>query len=371
MTLAKQIHGYGYAPVAVPVHGDTDNGPLAERFIEVASAETVSPEAQPYLEVVARSTLPEGYTFEAESNGRTFAVNYPNQRTTASSRLIRTCGIAFSSFVGLGIIMSACAYVTRMSAAASPSQGGLRAIVTGLEHSSTTLMGALLFNAPCVIGSAETGYLLAGSPADIGAVSPWFRWNSAGDDTLFISYGLTPLDLEAITNATDFFEMYDVLRRRSHLFSDLHDEAYCQRPYQVIDKTPRYVYPEHFEAVLKKTLGVPVIVMKKDYDDQRESWNRRHGNLTRKFYDETFDNVRKMEELYPGRIVTIREEDLMKNPDDVMCGVFRHVGLEWKSEFLNMTGLLRKFSNDSSTSERIKKWTFKAGKHSPDIWQGV
>lgn len=297
-----------------------------------------------------------------------------NQRTTMSSWLIlvRTFGVAFSLFTVLEILRSVRAYVsTRVSAAAAPSHGGLRAIVTGLEHSGTTLMAALLFNAPCAIGSAETGYLLADSPAEIEAVSPWFDWNNAGDDTLLLSYGLTPWDLVAMKNATDFFEMYDVLRRSSRLFNDLDDEAYCRRPFQMIDKTPRYVYPEHFEAVLKKTPGVPIIVVKKDYDDQRESWSRRRGNLTREFYNKTFENVREMERHYPGRIVTIREEDLMTNPDDVMRGVFRHIGLEWKSEYLNMTGLLRKFSNDTNTSEQIKQWTFKAGKHSTDIfWQG-
>ena len=59
----QQIDGYSYAPVAVPVYGDGDEDPLADSFFgaDVASfsAETVSPDARPYLEVVAPSTLPE------------------------------------------------------------------------------------------------------------------------------------------------------------------------------------------------------------------------------------------------------------------------------------------------------------------------
>ena len=43
-----------YAPVtAIP------DDPLAERFVETITAETVSTEAMPYLEVVAPATLPE------------------------------------------------------------------------------------------------------------------------------------------------------------------------------------------------------------------------------------------------------------------------------------------------------------------------
>jgi hypothetical protein len=44
---------------AVPIYSNGE-GPLAEQFIGVVtSAKTVSPDAQPYLEVVAPATLPE------------------------------------------------------------------------------------------------------------------------------------------------------------------------------------------------------------------------------------------------------------------------------------------------------------------------
>jgi hypothetical protein len=47
-----------YAPVtAIPVSNDDD--PLAERFVGAVTAETVSTEAMPYLEVVAPASLPE------------------------------------------------------------------------------------------------------------------------------------------------------------------------------------------------------------------------------------------------------------------------------------------------------------------------
>jgi hypothetical protein len=46
-----------YAPVtAIPVSNDD---PLAERFVGAVTAETVSTEAMPYLEVVAPASLPE------------------------------------------------------------------------------------------------------------------------------------------------------------------------------------------------------------------------------------------------------------------------------------------------------------------------
>ena len=74
----------------------------------------------------------------------------------------------------------------------------------------------------------------------------------------------------------------------------------------MIDKTPRYVYPQYFEQILDKTPGIPV------------------------------------------------EEDLMKHPDAVMTDVFHHVGLDWKTEYLQMEGLLKTFSNDTATAKWIK-----------------
>ena len=43
----------------------------------VPHASSSSPSATPYLEVISPATLPEGYSFEAEANGKTFQVQVP------------------------------------------------------------------------------------------------------------------------------------------------------------------------------------------------------------------------------------------------------------------------------------------------------
>ncbi|KAL9180871.1 hypothetical protein ACHAXT_011324 [Thalassiosira profunda] len=63
-----------YAPVAVPV---TEDGSALDETLVASAVDTVSPDATPYLEVVAPATLPEGYTFEAEANGHAFTVKVP------------------------------------------------------------------------------------------------------------------------------------------------------------------------------------------------------------------------------------------------------------------------------------------------------
>lgn len=67
MTIDDKTHKY--EPVAaVPVEGgDVDYG--LDKAITITG--------QPYLEVVAPATLPEGYTFEAQSNGHAFTVTVP------------------------------------------------------------------------------------------------------------------------------------------------------------------------------------------------------------------------------------------------------------------------------------------------------
>ncbi len=254
---------------------------------------------------------------------------------------------------------------------------GLRAIVTGIEHSGTTLTGALLYNAPCVIGAFETGFLLATTPQTFDMVQPWFRWNNASNDVLDLNYRLHPDDVAAMKSASNFMDMYDVLRRRSYLFNDLNDGGNCTKPYQMVDKTPLYVYPNNFETILKRTPGVPVIVTKKNYEKLKESWDRRNSTPPKpytsfqNFYHATFNNVCKMMDKYPNRIIIIQEEELMSNPNTVMKLVFDHVGLVWKSEYLNMTGLLKKLVNDTRTSTQIEQsYVFKAGKHSFDRTDG-
>jgi hypothetical protein len=250
------------------------------------------------------------------------------------------------------------------AATTTPDFKGLRALVVGLEHSCTTMIASLLFNAPCVIGAFETGYLLAEYPKDITKVQPWYKWNNERDKDLGLTYRLTPQDSKAMSEAPNFQTMYDILRERSFIFNDLIDEEYCEKPYQIIDKTPRYITSKHFEKVIDKTPGVPIIAVHKSFEKLKESWAKRNNILSRQLYDETFDNVWQMKQKYPRRILIVQEEQFMKDPNAVMEDVFHHVGLEWKSEYLQMTGLLKKVSNNSALTEYVKRLKFQAGKHS-------
>ena len=160
--------------------------------------------------------------------------------------------ICFLLFVSLEVLWRSEVFVTDSKNIVPrdyiQSSHGLRAIVTGLEHSCTTITGALLFNSPCVIDATETGYLISDSPMQINNAKPWFKWHV--DKRRPMDYHLLPSDIKAMKNTTNFFDMYQVLRQRSYLFNDLNDDEHCPKPAEMIDKTPRYVYPKYFERVL-------------------------------------------------------------------------------------------------------------------------
>lgn len=72
MTIPDNNHAYTPVAKAIPIN----DGGLGESFFS-SPAETVSPDATAYLEVVSPSSLPEGYTFDAETNGHSFKVTVP------------------------------------------------------------------------------------------------------------------------------------------------------------------------------------------------------------------------------------------------------------------------------------------------------
>jgi len=92
-------------------------------------------------------------------------------------------------------------------------------------------------------------------------------------------YMLTLEDVDTLAAARNIPEMLDALRNISHLFDNLTDEPWCDKPYQMIDKTPRYIYKSYFERILKEThlAHVPIVVVKKPYESLKKSWaNRKH-----------------------------------------------------------------------------------------------
>jgi len=227
----------------------------------------------------------------------------------------------------------------------------LRAILTGMGHSGTTVTAKILFNAPCVIGATETGFFMAKTPGDIRNIHPFIDWHMNMD--IKDMYMLKSGDVDALAKAKDFPQMLDILRNRSHLFNNLIDEPYCDKPYQMIDKTPGYMNIPNFERILKETHSaqVPVIVLKKSYESLNASTAKRWGHgVPRHSYDSTYNNVERMIRKYPNRIMVVHWNDMLLDIESVMQEIFYFIGLEWRSNYLKMTNLKKKFA---SYGERV------------------
>ena len=108
----------------------------------------------------------------------------------------------------------------------------------------------------------------------------------------------------------------------------------------MVDKTPRYIHQPCFEKTLRKTPNVPVIVTTKPYIHLKEAWARRGGNVTKEWYDGVMSNLQKLtrRSMYRNRIMIVEDEEMTNDTSKVMERVFDFVGLEWKEEYLNMTG---------------------------------
>jgi len=219
---------------------------------------------------------------------------------------------------------------------------GLQCIITGMEHTPTDLIAELLMNVPCLVGAAETGFLLADSPSDVKSLSPWITRSKL---PLPDNYALRAEDIHSIQNTSDFAEMYRTLRHKSPVFNGgLKDDKHCELPLKMIDKTSDYIFIENFQKVLEKTQGVPVVVVKKSYKLLQISWARSgYEALQKEYYDAIYDNVGKMKNLFPGRIKIINHDDILKQPDETFKDLFEFLGRQWIPKYKSMSSMLKKY----------------------------
>ena len=189
----------------------------------------------------------------------------------------------------------------------------LFAIVTGLEHSGTTVLSRLIMNAPGVFGGFECGLLLAATPAAFRRTHPWYQWMQAdppsrprptrsasggGDGGAAAAappnlWSVAATGMGRITNASCHAEAFDRLRAESPVLAALRGDGrpppppwgdddddgrlratatagaavdadrpprpHRPRRIRVLDKTPRYVL--NLAKVLERAGGcVPCVV---------------------------------------------------------------------------------------------------------------
>ena len=211
-------------------------------------------------------------------------------------------------------------------------------IVTGVQHTGSTVMAWLIKNLPEAFSGFECGFLVGESPAAFEG-SYWAQRMEHPTNFMHM-WNVSAAGMRRLYDAPCFVDMYERL---------LEVDGYLRAmpAARVLDKTPEYVH--RLPAVLKRAPGVPCVVMTK------------HNARTKSHEAALRDST-----LRP-RIFEVKYEDFVREPMAVMRRVVRFLKLDensWTEAFLrNGTGLkekLRPFLGQHTASKFAKSVSFNA-----------
>lgn len=205
----------------------------------------------------------------------------------------------------------------------------LACIVTGMEHSGTTIVSRMIMAADGLLPAFECGFLMATSPASFQNVSPFYDWLVL--PTQAMHWGLSEAQRADVVQSACHAEMYAKLRSHAPA-SKLHPGS------RVVDKTPRYIY--NLVNVMDRAPGVPVVVTVKSDDDQISAWARRgmtHHDAKMAVQAATTELYRALN-AHPGRVHVVNMTEFAADADATMRRVFDFLGLPWNPEYASLAG---------------------------------
>jgi len=202
----------------------------------------------------------------------------------------------------------------------------LGVIVTGYEHTGTTMLAQLIKSAPGLFGGFECGVAVVD---DESQFYEWLTWSPEND-----LWGLNNESRDIVVNARCIAERYRNLHTYSPIFhyGDHEDNL-------IVDKTPRYLYT--LVDVMEKTPGIPVVITNKEESQMWASYKKR--GYADDFINSKIRHAKKQIEAamkkFPGRIKIVDTTSWLENPNEIMEDVYDFLGLEWNPEYLNMKAL--------------------------------
>ena len=215
---------------------------------------------------------------------------------------------------------------------------GLFCIITGIEHSGTTMTSSLVMNAPHLYGAFESGLLLSETPGEFRDVKPHFFYEAISAPVKNHFWGLTNNQREELLEAKCHAEQYNLLRKYSPIY-DVHNSSW------IVDKTPGYYH--NLYSIMQRTPKVPVIVTQKDDTSVIRSLQKR-GASKLNIEQRLTDFHRELElskKHFPERIFIMNHTAFTEDPDGVMAELFKFLGLQWDTSYLtndafNQKGIL-------------------------------
>lgn len=196
-------------------------------------------------------------------------------------------------------------------------------VVTGMEHSGTTLASQVLNGHPNVASGVECGLLLS-NITDFASVSPFYEW-LCGQNW---SWGLRPEDRRKLLEARSFSEAYYLLGKFK---GRGHDDERLRKLFTesdlIFDKTPRYVYT--LTRIVQK-VDRPFIVTVKDPIEAIESARKRGTNIPRflRRYGHAIAQIAGAVESRPQQVMIVRYQSLAGSFSSTVTAIAAFVGLD-------------------------------------------
>ena len=213
---------------------------------------------------------------------------------------------------------------------AMPDKDVLGVLVTGFEHSGTTVISEVMRQHPDLDSGFEGGFLLRERPVDFIGFEPFYV-NAKG------TWRVSDEDMKYVCAADSWQEVYRRLRERSPVIPT--------KGVRLIDKTPRYM--AHLESVLRKVPEVPCVAIVRDFRAVFWSSFKRTGQAMEEWRKKTYPITLKHTMRYArgcrhvesgplaSRVLVVQYEEFCLDGAAVARKIFAHLGLEFRDEYLD------------------------------------
>jgi hypothetical protein len=200
------------------------------------------------------------------------------------------------------------------------------------------MLSELVRQHPSVDGRFEAGLLLGKTPAEFPRHRPFPQF-------VMDFWGLDHGGILELSRCKTFPEMYELLREHSNLED---------KTVQIYDKAPAYM--RDLPNVMGRMPDVPVVVIVKDVRAVWGSIKRRRPSAnigpTAELWARHTEGYERAKELYPDRILLVRNEELCLNPTVEGRRIYDFLGLEWKDEYAGLNNVYKLHNNIYGNEDR-------------------
>jgi len=201
----------------------------------------------------------------------------------------------------------------------------LLCLVTGMEHSGTTIISKIISSHPDIYTGYEGG-VLQGDLDDFKNKKPFFNWMMEPCDKGH--WGILPKDMIDICSSDTYDEAYIKIKKYAgkngpELFRNI-----FQNSKYIIDKTPQYVY--HLDSIMQK-VSVPVIITEKTYDQLYKSYVIKRGldeEILKKRYEKYIQQKEICLNKHSNRILIINCSDITKETDKTIGTIKKFLNID-------------------------------------------